>query len=88
MGKRKYMNWFSFCEELEKRGFKWVTDEDWEWDGTKWVKADIIVLCYGGYIEGDELFPYTIMLNDRKVIGNQRCLSYIDKILEEKNVKI
>lgn len=78
--KRKHMNYFRFLEELKKRGFKFSEG----YFSNLYLYKDITVSISGGGIDDDgELHPYILMLNSNRVIGNQRCLNYIDKLLKE-----
>jgi N-acyl-L-homoserine lactone synthetase len=80
--KRKKMKRNEFVAELQKRGFKASVD----WDVYVWTneKYPNIKLLHhdGGIDEWDGYcIPYMLKLNGKKVIGNQRCLKYIDELM-------
>lgn len=80
--KRKHMKQNEFFKELKNRGFTCEAD----WDLLRWTKENcknIELITFGGFIEEWEGYPipYTLKLNGKRVIGNQRCLKYIDELL-------
>lgn len=76
--KRVYMSYFSFIKEIRDIGFRVNDSIDAFW---VYSFKGIELQIYGGYIECGELYPYTLILNGKRVIGNQRCLKYIYEIL-------
>ena len=72
-----------FINELKNRGF--LYDVDNLYQAHIYIKDNIHIAIYdGGITEDGGLFPYTLYLNHKIVIGNKRCLSYIDEIIKKK----